>query len=256
MKNLSPQQIISYGTVTALLIAVTWILFITPPCNGNYKFELGGEKYFLFECIGPDLCISLECLNGGKCEAGKCDCPKGYSGKQCEKVSDNVLDWGSSRGGIQRTDRDISRSGSDWTADIVTKNNLPPDKAGTILHVISNTTGEYAFGLNAQRSSASPKDIDFGLQFMQEGHGNDKMAVYDARTTQKIRTVTREDTIRIEKHQDGKVIFLRNGAEFYRLSGANHSCLFLDLKIKNMALQTADFSLEGDWHKGNGDGCL
>lgn len=82
------------------------------------------------------------------------------------------------------------------------------------------------------------------------------MAVYDARTTQKIATASRGDTIRIEKQQDGKVIFLRNGAEFHRLSGADRSCLFLDLKIKNMALQATDFSLEGNWFKGSGDGCL
>lgn len=91
---------------------------------------------------------------------------------------------------------------------------------------------------------------------MQEGTGNSKMAVLDARTTQKKATISQGDTIRIEKHQDGTVVFLRNGTEFHRLSDTNRSCLFLDLKIKNMALQTADFSLDGDWYKGSSDGCL
>jgi hypothetical protein len=256
MKNLSPQQIISYGLVAAILIAIPWILFVTPPCNGDYKFTIGGEKYFLFECVGSDPCKELKCLNGGKCDSGECDCPKGYSGKYCGDVGDNVLEWGSSRGGIKLNDRTISRSGSDWTADIVSKNYLPANKAGVIVHTVTNATGEYTFGFNRQRSSALATDIDFGIYFAQEGPGNVKMAMHDASTLQKIATASRGDTIRMEKHKDGTVVFLRNGSEFHRLPGANDSCLFLDLKIKNMTLQSTDFSLEGDWHKGSRDGCL
>lgn len=240
----------------AVIIAVIMILFITPPCNGNYKFSIGGEKYFLFECNEADPCKKLNCLNGGVCESGVCDCPSGYSGKNCEDAGDNILEWGSSRGGIKQNARTISRSGSDWTADIVSKNYLPANKAGVIVHTVTNTTGEYALGFNRQRSSALSTDIDFGIYFAQEGPGNKKMAMHDATTTRKIATASRGDTIRMEKHQDGTVVFLRNGSEFHRLLGANNSCLFLGLKLKNMTLQSTDFSLDGDWYKGSGDGCL
>jgi len=33
-----------------IVISVVWILTKTPPCNGDYKFAIGGESYFLFTC--------------------------------------------------------------------------------------------------------------------------------------------------------------------------------------------------------------
>jgi len=31
-----------------------------------------------------DLCENITCLNGGKCDDGKCDCPEGFTGPSCE----------------------------------------------------------------------------------------------------------------------------------------------------------------------------
>ncbi len=32
----------------------------------------------------PSVCDTVACINGGKCEAGGCNCPTGYSGVHCE----------------------------------------------------------------------------------------------------------------------------------------------------------------------------
>jgi len=32
----------------------------------------------------PSVCDTVVCINGGKCEAGGCSCPAGYSGVHCE----------------------------------------------------------------------------------------------------------------------------------------------------------------------------
>jgi hypothetical protein len=38
------------------------------------------------ECEIQDLCYNITCLNGGQCVNGTCDCPTGYSGPSCATV--------------------------------------------------------------------------------------------------------------------------------------------------------------------------
>ena len=45
-------KIISYALAAILILAMIWVFFVTPPCQGAYKLQIGGSKYFLFECTG------------------------------------------------------------------------------------------------------------------------------------------------------------------------------------------------------------
>jgi hypothetical protein len=38
----------------------------------------------LISTMGCDPCAKINCQNGGICDNGKCDCPPGYSGSQCQ----------------------------------------------------------------------------------------------------------------------------------------------------------------------------
>ncbi len=37
--------------------------------------------------MGCDPCANTNCQNGGVCDNGKCDCPPGYSGSQCQNYN-------------------------------------------------------------------------------------------------------------------------------------------------------------------------
>ena len=43
-------KIIYICIALAILIFTGWFISVSPPCEGNYKFELGGDSYFLFSC--------------------------------------------------------------------------------------------------------------------------------------------------------------------------------------------------------------
>lgn len=43
---------IAIAIAVAIVSAAAWVWFVTPPCNGDYEFSIGAERYFLFKCIG------------------------------------------------------------------------------------------------------------------------------------------------------------------------------------------------------------
>jgi hypothetical protein len=51
---------------------------------------LGGALFFTPSCILDDPCAEVECLNGGACMDGTCNCPDGFSGDNCE-IEDTCL---------------------------------------------------------------------------------------------------------------------------------------------------------------------
>ncbi len=59
----------------------------------NYSMRFGSiicGLFFVFACFllaacgNSDLCNSVECQNGGKCNDGSCQCPEGYMGQYCQ----------------------------------------------------------------------------------------------------------------------------------------------------------------------------
>ena len=45
----------------------------------------------LFLLLGTVACGSKICMNGGKCENGKCTCQEGYSGPECGEILMTLL---------------------------------------------------------------------------------------------------------------------------------------------------------------------
>ncbi len=43
-------KIIKWAIAVILVLAMIWVFFVAPPCNGNYQLKIGGENYFLFDC--------------------------------------------------------------------------------------------------------------------------------------------------------------------------------------------------------------
>ena len=43
-------KILVYSVAFAIVIATVWVVWVTPPCGGDYEFSIGAEKYFLFKC--------------------------------------------------------------------------------------------------------------------------------------------------------------------------------------------------------------
>jgi len=44
---------IAIALAGSISVAVLWVVLVTPPCQGDYRLEIGGEKYFLFTCVAP-----------------------------------------------------------------------------------------------------------------------------------------------------------------------------------------------------------
>lgn len=45
---------------------------------------LAAASFFLHSCSDDDPCDGIDCLNGGACVEGTCECPDGFSGVRCE----------------------------------------------------------------------------------------------------------------------------------------------------------------------------
>ena len=45
---------------------------------------------FSISACQKELCENTTCLNGGACIAGICDCPSGFSGENCESLSEAI----------------------------------------------------------------------------------------------------------------------------------------------------------------------
>lgn len=51
---------IAIAVAIGIVILSIWIFTTTPPCEGNYKFSLGGDQHFFFECSDVPAVISSE----------------------------------------------------------------------------------------------------------------------------------------------------------------------------------------------------
>ena len=76
---------------SAIKFTVTIIASIVTILIGLNKLGYFGEQ---------DLCIRINCLNGGKCNNGKCICPDGYDGNNCEKKINPCLNITCLNGGV------------------------------------------------------------------------------------------------------------------------------------------------------------
>ncbi len=46
-------KVISWAIAAILVLAMTWVFLVAPPCQGHYKLKIGAEEYFFFECKVP-----------------------------------------------------------------------------------------------------------------------------------------------------------------------------------------------------------
>lgn len=113
--------------------------------------------------------------------------------------------------------------------------------SGYVEFTVVETAGQKVVGLSAGNSGTSEADIDFGIKLWQGGNADvrENGAYVNAETT-----YAQGDVFRVSVAA-GKVIYAKNGIEFYRSTRTPPASLLVDTSFTSVGAQVADVKIAG-----------